>query len=174
MAAEGHHYTYTWEWAGVPIIRLPDDVVVLQELIWSYRPTHIVETGVARGGSMVLNTSLQSDGRRRAPGAGHRHPDLPHTRAALDDHPLADGRHLHEGDSTDDVADGDDRAFLEGAERALLILDSNHTHDHVLGRAARAGSAPAGGQLRPRGRHPGRGVPRGTSRTVPGAAATTR
>ena len=132
VAAEEHSYTYTWEWAGVPIIRLPDDVVVLQELIWSYRPTHIVETGVARGGSMVLNTSLQRMAGLEPRVLGIDIQILAHTRAALDGHPMADGVTLHEGDSTDDVAEATTRAFLGGAERALLILDSNHTHDHVL------------------------------------------
>ena len=132
VAAEEHSYTYTWEWAGVPIIRLPDDVVVLHELIWSYRPTHIVETGVARGGSMVLNTSLQRMAGLEPRVLGIDIQILAHTRAALDGHPMADGVTLHEGDSTDDVAEATTRAFLGGAERALLILDSNHTHDHVL------------------------------------------
>ena len=132
VAADDHSYTYTWEWAGVPIIRLPDDIVVLQELIWSYRPTHIVETGVARGGSMVLNTALQRMAGLEPRVLGIDIQILPHTRAALDSHPLADGVTLHEGDSTDDVAESTTRDFLDGAERALLILDSNHTHDHVL------------------------------------------
>lgn len=132
VAAEGHSYTYTWEWAGVPIIRLPDDIVVLQELIWSYKPTHIVETGVARGGSMVLNTSLQRMAGLEPRVLGIDIQILEHTRAALDGHPLAEGVTLHEGDSTDEVAKATTTAFLQGAERALLILDSNHTHDHVL------------------------------------------
>lgn len=132
VAADDHSYTYTWEWAGIPVIRLPDDVVVLQELIWSYRPTHIVETGVARGGSMVLNTSLQRLAGLEPHVLGIDIQILPHTRAALDGHPLASGIVLHEGDSTDEVAESTTRSFLEGAERALLVLDSNHTHDHVL------------------------------------------
>jgi cephalosporin hydroxylase len=132
LAADDHSYVYTWEWAGVPIIRVPDDVMVLQELIWTYKPTHIVETGVARGGSMVLNTSLQRLAGLEPRVLGIDIQILEHTRAALDGHPLAEGITLHEGDSTDDVAEATAGAFLEGAERALLILDSNHTHDHVL------------------------------------------
>jgi cephalosporin hydroxylase len=132
VAADDHSYAYTWEWAGVPIIRLPDDVVVLQELIWSYRPTHIVETGVARGGSMVLNASLQRLAGIDPRVLGVDIQILPHTRAALHGHPLAEGVMLHEGDSTDEVAEATTSTFLKGAERALLVLDSNHTHDHVL------------------------------------------
>jgi cephalosporin hydroxylase len=132
VAADAHSYAYTWEWAGVPIIRLPDDVVALQELIWSYKPTHIVETGVARGGSMVLNASLQKLAGIEPKVLGIDIQILPHTWAALDGHPLAEGVTLHEGDSTNDVAKATTKAFLDSAQRALLILDSNHTHDHVL------------------------------------------
>src|SRR5690349_12869726 len=57
VAADQHNFTYQWEWGGVPIIRLPDDIVVLQELFWTYRPERVVETGVARGGSMLLDAS---------------------------------------------------------------------------------------------------------------------
>jgi cephalosporin hydroxylase len=132
VAADAHSYAYMWEWAGVPIIRLPDDIVSLQELIWSYKPTHIVETGVARGGSMVLNASLQKLAGIEPSVLGIDIQILPHTREALDGHPLAEGVTLHQGDSTDDVAKTATKEFLEGAQRALLILDSNHTHDHVL------------------------------------------
>jgi cephalosporin hydroxylase len=132
VAADDHSYTYTWEWAGVPVIRLPDDIMVLQELVWSYRPTRIVETGVARGGSMVLNAALQRMAGVEPHVLGIDIQILPHTRAALDGHPLAVGVTLHEGDSTDALAQSTTRAFLQGGERALLILDSNHSHDHVL------------------------------------------
>jgi cephalosporin hydroxylase len=132
VAAEKHRYTYTWEWLGVPIIRLPDDVVVLQELLWSYRPQCVVETGVARGGSMLLNASLM-----RLCGVvprvlGIDHKIFAHTRAALDGHPAAEGVQLHEADSTTLETREKVRAFICDAERAVLVLDSNHTHDHVL------------------------------------------
>lgn len=132
VAAEGHRYTYTWEWLGVPIIRLPDDVVVLQELFWSYRPQRVVETGVARGGSMLLNASLMLLSGQRPRVLGIDHKVFPHTRVALDGHPIAHGVELHEADSTTLETRARVKAFLAGAERAVLILDSNHTHDHVL------------------------------------------
>ena len=132
-AADAHHYTYTWEWLGVPIIRLPDDVMVLQELFWSYRPQRVVETGVARGGSMLLDASLHAADRRGAGRARHRPEDLPaHPRRAgrppgwprASSCSRATRRWRLAGDRT--------QAFLGDAERAVLILDSNHTHDHVL------------------------------------------
>ncbi len=132
LAAEAHHYTYTWEWLGVPIIRLPDDVVVLQELFWSYRPQRVVETGVARGGSMLLDASLMQLCGATPAVLGIDLQIFPHTREALAAHPLARGVELLEADSTSVTARDAVRSFLGEAERAVLILDSNHTHDHVL------------------------------------------
>jgi cephalosporin hydroxylase len=132
VAADTHHYTYQWEWLGVPVIRLPDDIVVLQELIWSFRPTSIVETGVARGGSMVLNASLQRLAGLTPHVLGIDISIFDHTRQALASHPAAGGVELLEADSTSPVAREVAASFLAGSERALLVLDSNHTHDHVL------------------------------------------
>lgn len=130
--ADRHHYTYQWEWGGVPVIRLPDDIVVLQELIWAYRPTAIVETGIARGGSMILNASLQLMAGLEPHVLGIDISIFPHTRRALSEHPLAAGVELLETGSTTDTAVARAAAFLRGHERCLLILDSDHTHAHVL------------------------------------------
>ena len=132
VAAEEHHYTYTWEWGGVPIIRLPDDIVVLQELFWEYRPQRVIETGVARGGSMLLDASLMRMCGVEPAVLGIDIKVFDHTRIALRDHPLSAGVELFEGDSTSDAAVKAAEEFLAGTERAILILDSNHTHDHVL------------------------------------------
>lgn len=133
ISAEGHHYTYQREWAGVPIIRLPDDIVVFQELVWEYRPERIIETGIARGGSLLLDAAMQ-----RMVGLDPRVLGIdiaiyPHTRELIDGHPLAAGIEMLESDSTVPLAVETARAFLGDAERALLVLDSNHTHEHVLG-----------------------------------------
>jgi cephalosporin hydroxylase len=116
----------------VPIIRLPDDIVVLQEIFWSYRPERVVETGVARGGSMLLDASLMRLCGQEAAVLGIDHKIYPHTTETLRDHPLADGVELLEADSTSPEAIATATRFLGSADRAVLILDSNHTHDHVL------------------------------------------
>ena len=54
-----HRYTYHWDWMGVPIIKIPDDIMVIQEFYFSYKPTAVVEIGVARGGGMALASSMQ-------------------------------------------------------------------------------------------------------------------
>jgi cephalosporin hydroxylase len=131
-AADAHRYTYTWEWLGVPVIRVPDDVMVLQELFWDYRPQRVVETGVARGGSMLLNSSLMRLAGQPPAVLGIDLKIFPHTYDALAGHPAAEGVELYEDDSTSTATAARAGAFLAGAERAVLVLDSNHTHDHVL------------------------------------------
>ena len=53
-----YEYSYHFKWLGVPIIQLPADIVGLQEVIWKAKPELIVETRVARGGSMIFYASL--------------------------------------------------------------------------------------------------------------------
>ena len=53
-----HRYYRNFTWLGRPIIQYPQDIVALQELIWDYRPTLVIETGVAHGGSLVLYASI--------------------------------------------------------------------------------------------------------------------
>ena len=133
VAAEEHRYTYTWSWLGVPIIRLPDDIVVMQELVWDYRPEVIVETGVARGGSVLLSASLQQLTGAPPRVLGIDVQILPHTRTALAGHPQSAGIDLFEADSTSREARTRVVEFVGDAQRAVLVLDSNHTHAHVLG-----------------------------------------
>ena len=133
VAAEQHHYTYQWEWAGVPVIRIPDDVMVLQELFWSYRPERVVETGVARGGSMLLNASLMrmcglepacsasTTSSTRTPRPRCRAPAGRWGRAARGRLDLRHGRRGGRATSSTEPSG------------SMLVLDSNHTHDHVLG-----------------------------------------
>ena len=91
-----------------------------------------IETGVARGGSMLLDASLMRLCGEEPAVLGIDIKIFEHTRAALDGHPAADGVRLLEADSTSPEAGEATADFLSGADRAVLILDSNHTHDHVL------------------------------------------
>src|SRR3989442_6988013 len=51
-------YSYTFTWLGRPIIQHPEDLVRLQEVIFTLRPDVIIETGVAHGGSLIFYASL--------------------------------------------------------------------------------------------------------------------
>src|ERR1700739_632154 len=51
-------YSYNFSWLGRPIIQYPQDIVAMQELIWSVKPDLIIETGIAHGGSLIFSASM--------------------------------------------------------------------------------------------------------------------
>jgi cephalosporin hydroxylase len=133
QAAE-HEFGYHWEWCGVPIIRLPDDIVLFQEIVWAIRPACIVETGVARGGSVALSASLMHMNGSAVRVLGLDIRIHAHTWDLLGRTPFADEIQLWEGDSSSvEAAEHVSHFLAAGPEGpALLVLDSNHTHEHVL------------------------------------------
>jgi cephalosporin hydroxylase len=124
-------YSYTFTWLGRPIIQLPEDVMRIQEVIFQVQPDVIVETGVAHGGSLVFYASLcKAMGRGRVVGI-----DIeirPHNRRAIEGHFLKEYITLVEGSSTDPRIVASVRSMVPPGERVLVLLDSNHTRDHVL------------------------------------------
>lgn len=126
-------YGYQWEWCGVPIIRHPDDIVLQQEIVWSLKPSHIIETGVARGGSLTLSSSLLNLYSSEGVVLGLDIKILDHTRQKLQ--PWLDNKsiYLQECDSASDIASTHISKFLaNNFKPVLVVLDSNHTHEHVL------------------------------------------
>jgi len=128
--ADRHNWTYLWSWLGLPIIQMPEDIVVLQEIIWQMKPTLIIETGVARGGSVIFLASiLQLLGRGRVVGIEI---DLrAHNRQAISSHPLSSKIEIVDGSSIDDATIAKVRSLIAPDDRVMVILDSNHTHEHV-------------------------------------------
>jgi cephalosporin hydroxylase len=123
-------YVYGFTWMGRPVIQLPEDMIRIQEVVWRVRPDVIVETGVAHGGSLVFYASLfAAMGFGRAIGIDVE--IRPHNRIAIESHPLARFITLVEGSSTAAATIATVRAAVRPQERALVLLDSNHTRAHV-------------------------------------------
>jgi cephalosporin hydroxylase len=124
-------YVYSFSWFGRPIIQLPEDMIRLQEVIYSVQPDVIIETGVAHGGSLVFYASLcKAIGRGRVVGI-----DIeirPHNRQAIESHPLFPLITLIEGSSTDPNVVAQAKAQVREGETVLVLLDSCHTKEHVL------------------------------------------
>ena len=134
-------YSYEFSWLTRPIIQYPQDIVAFQELVSSVRPDLIIETGIAHGGSLVLSASLlclldvmEGLDPRRSPRkvVGVDIDIRAHNRKALDEHPLRFKMELIEGSSIDPEIVKRVRAYSYDAERVMVCLDSNHTHQHVL------------------------------------------
>jgi cephalosporin hydroxylase len=129
-----HKYVYSFQWLGRPIIQIPQDIVMMQELIWEIKPDLIIETGIARGGSIVFYASMLE-----LIGGGGKVMGIDidireHNRKEIEKHPMFRNMHLIEGSSvsTDTLRLVDDYIKANGCEKVLVALDSNHTHSHVL------------------------------------------
>src|SRR5687767_12553368 len=119
-------YSYNFTWLGRPIIQFPQDIVAMQEIIWRVRPDLIIETGVARGGSLILYASLlELIGQGEVLGIDIEIRE--HNRVEIEKHPLARRISLLEGSSIDEAVFVKVREFAQGKETVVVVLDSNHT-----------------------------------------------
>ena len=129
-AAWQHRISYEPTWLGIPIIQLPEDILMMQELIHKIRPDVVVETGVAHGGSGLFYASvleLLRRGRVISIDVDIRK----HNRLAIQSHPLSARLTLIEGSSTSDAVLQQVRAALRPDDVVLVVLDSDHRFEHV-------------------------------------------
>ncbi|KAB2938995.1 MAG: cephalosporin hydroxylase family protein [Hyphomicrobium sp.] len=123
-------YSYGFAWMGRPIIQLPDDMMRIQETVFTTKPDVIVETGVAHGGSLLYYASLfELMGNGRVIGI-----DIeirPHNRTAIEAHPLFKRVTLVEGNAVAAETVAMVKSMIKPDEKVMLILDSNHSKDHV-------------------------------------------
>ncbi len=123
-------YSYTFSWFGRPIVQLPEDMIRMQEVIYRVRPDVIVETGVAHGGSLVYYASL-CKALERGRVIGIDIEIRPQNRQAIEAHELSHLITLIEGSSTAPEVAKQAHALVKPGEAVLVVLDSNHTKQHV-------------------------------------------
>ena len=140
-------YSYNFFWLGRPIIQYPQDICALQEIVWSARPDLIVEAGIAHGGSLILSATMlalldycdavetrtvldPAKTKRRV--LGIEIDIRAHNRQAIEAHPMAHRIDMIEGSSISEEVISQVHAAAKNYQRVMVILDSNHTHDHVL------------------------------------------
>ena len=141
-------YSYNFTWQGRPIIQYPQDMIAMQEMIWSFQPDLIIETGIAHGGSLIFSASMLAqldmceaieadisfnpkESRRKVLGI-----DIDiraHNRAAIEAHPMASRIRMIQGSSIAPEIIRQVKEVASSYNRILVCLDSNHTHEHVLG-----------------------------------------
>lgn len=130
-----YKYSYNFSWLGRPIIQYPQDMIALQEIVWRTQPELIVETGIAHGGSLIFFASLLelTGGEGRVLGI-----DIDiraHNRTAIEAHRMAKRIDMIQGSSiAPDIAAA--AAKKAAGKRTMVVLDSNHTKDHVAGELA--------------------------------------
>src|SRR5262245_61176027 len=118
-AADKYDYYYLWSWMGVPIIQLPADMIATQEVIWATKPDVIIETGVARGGSVLFMASLlELIGKGKVIGV-----DIDiraHNRDSIEHHPMAKRVSLIEETSTNTKKDA---KLRDESRRASAVVE---------------------------------------------------
>jgi len=124
-------YSYNFSWMGRPIIQYPQDMIAMQEIIWSVKPDLIIETGIAHGGSLIYYASLlELIGKGEVLGI-----DIDirqHNRKEIEKHPMHKRITMIQGSSTSDETLRQVRKHAKEKEAVVVCLDSNHTHEHVL------------------------------------------
>jgi len=130
--ANARKYSYHFEWLGRPIIQYPQDIVAMQEIIWAVQPDLIIETGIAHGGSLIFFASMLE----LIGGDGHvLGIDIDirkHNRDEIEKHRMFKRITMIEGSSIAPDIAAKVCAYAAEKSRVLLVLDSNHTHEHVL------------------------------------------
>lgn len=125
----------TWKdtyWLGVRALKLPLDLWVYQEILYETRPDLIIETGTAGGGSAlylasicdllgtgkVLSIDIDEKGHVDDSFSGEERPSHPRIHYLL-------------GSSTAPAIVEEVKREAEGAERTMVVLDSDHSEAHV-------------------------------------------
>jgi cephalosporin hydroxylase len=141
-------YSYNFSWMGRPIIQYPQDMVAMAELIWRIKPDLVIETGIAHGGSLILSASMLAmldycdaveSNTTLDPSAPKRQVlgiDIDiraHNRAAIEAHPMSHRIQMLEGSSISEEIVTQVHDIASRFTTVLVCLDSNHTHEHVLG-----------------------------------------
>lgn len=131
LHADKYKYTYNFSWMGRPIIKYPQDIVIMQELIWNVKPDLIIETGIAHGGSIIFSSSMMellgNGGKVIAVDIDIRN----HNREEIEKHPMMKNITMLEGSSVDEKIVGQIADYAKNFKKVMVVLDSNHSHEHV-------------------------------------------
>ena len=123
-------YYYSKVWAdtyflGKKVFKCPNDLWIYQEILWETKPDVIIECGTFHGGSALYYSKLfdimNSNGRIITIDVDAM-PDMPvHERIT----------YLYGSSISAEILDKV-KELIQGKEKIMVILDSDHSKDHVL------------------------------------------
>lgn len=130
--ADRHHWIHQTTWMGEPILQLPQDMFALQEIIFSTKPRFIIEVGVAWGGALLFySTLMEAIGGERIIGIDTYVPEDLRKRIGAFGR-LSDRITWIRGSSVAPETIDRVRSIVGTSREVLVVLDSDHTHEHVL------------------------------------------
>lgn len=132
LKSNEYKYGYSFTWMGRPIIQFPNDMFIIQELIWQVKPDLIIETGIAHGGSIIFSASmlelLGNDGLVLGIDIDIRK----HNREEIEKHSMMKRIIMLEGSSIEENIVKQVNDIAKTKKTVMVFLDSNHSHVHVL------------------------------------------
>ena len=132
IEASLNKYTYTFNWLGVPIIQYPQDIILMQELLFEVKPDLIIETGIARSGSLIFYSSILSLIHKKYKIIGIDIDIRKHAKQVLNTHKFSKNIISLQGSSNDIKILNKIEKISKNYKKILVCLDSDHTHPHVF------------------------------------------
>ena len=155
IGSSSYRYSYHFTWLGRPIIQFPQDMVAMQEIIWRVNPELIVETGIAHGGSLIFYASILELLGGKGSVLGIDIDIRKHNRVEIEKHPMYKRITMIEGSSLEQEVVDRVVKLAHGKKPVMVVLDANHTHEHVLREMQLYSPSGRPGQLFGRVRHCG-------------------
>jgi cephalosporin hydroxylase len=121
--------------------------MAIHEIIWEVKPDLIIEMGIAHGGSLMFsasqlalldycdaikNNKVLDPNKPKRKVLGVDIDIRAHNKAKIENHPLFNHIDMIEGSSIEEDIINQVYKYSKNFNKILVILDSNHTHDHVL------------------------------------------
>lgn len=125
---------YMFDWMGVPVIQFPNDLMVMQELIYKLKPKVVLELGIGHGGMLLFYASiLKLMNIKNFDVVGVDVFIRKKNRLVIKKNNLSKHITLYEKNSTDLTLHSKlKKKYFSDNHPKLIILDSNHTKEHVL------------------------------------------
>ena len=134
VLVQADHYSWIHQtnWFGEPILNLSQDMFALQEIIFKTRPKFIIEIGVAWGGALLFySTLMEVLGGDQVIGIDVFLPDDLKKRLASHGK-ISERLRLISGSSIEESTINEVESIVGDCRETMIVLDSYHTHAHVL------------------------------------------
>ena len=132
LKSNEYKYGYDFTWMGRPIIQFPNDMFIIQELIWRVKPDLIIETGIAHGGSIIFSASMLELIGGDGIVVGIDIDIRKHNRNVIENHPMMKRIVMIEDSSINKACVDQVYQIAKDKKSVMVFLDSNHSHKHVL------------------------------------------
>lgn len=125
------NFNYIFSWKGIPVIQLPSDLVVIQELIHKNKPDVIIECGLAHGGSILFYELVLNSYKKKFKIFGIDIKVSPWTKSNIRKNKISNNIEIIQKDSSDLSLIKYIKSKTKKNSKYLIILDFNHSYKHV-------------------------------------------